>query len=230
MNIKPVYLLFILGCSLCVLDARAQGAYEFGLLPAVNVNRTFKQHWSVNSKLESRQLLQQGYVEGQVSRAYDYLLTDLSVIVGRKVGLDSRLAGGYLMRFEDGAVAHRFIQQYIHMQRFSGFRLAHRFLSDQTVSRTEETEYRLRYRMSAEIPLDGKAVDAGEFYLKLNNEYVNSLQASLYDLQIRLVPLLGYDLTDRFKIEAGLDYRVDGFLNNTITQDLWMTLNVFIEV
>lgn len=66
--------------------------------------------------------------------------------------------------------------------------------------------------------------------MKLNNEYVNSLQASVYELEIGLVPLLGYDITDTFKLEAGLDYRVDGFLNCTATQDLWMTLNVFIEV
>ena len=215
---------------MCMLDAHGQGAYQFGLLPAVNVNSKLKQGWSVNTKLESRQQLQGRAEDGRVSKTYAYLLTDLSVIVARKVGLNSRLAGGYLMRFEDGAVAHRFIQQFIQVQRLRGYRLAHRVVCDQTVSNVEETELRLRYRITSEIPLDGAALDPGEFYLKLNNEYVNSLQAAAYDLQIRLVPLLGYDLTDNFKIEAGLDYRVDGFLNNSTTQELWTTLNVFIEM
>ncbi len=230
MSISPAYLLFIVGWSLCMQDAHAQGAYQFGMLPAVNVNGKLNKGWSVNTKIESRQLLQRGDAEGGVSREYAYLLTDLSLIVARKVGLNTRLAGGYLIRFEDGGVVHRFIQQYIQVQQLGGSRLAHRVVCDQTFSSVEEAAFRLRYRITSEIPLDGKVVDPGEFYLKLNNEYLNSLQASEYDLQIRLVPLLGYDLRHSFKIEAGLDYRVDGFLHNSATHELWMTLNVFIEV
>jgi hypothetical protein len=215
-----------------LLDGQAwgQGAYQLGLLPALNVNKKLGNSWSLNSKLEARQVLRSRAEEGTVDRRYAYVLTDLSLIAARRVGLDSRIAGGYLMRLEDGSVAHRFIQQFIVVQRRSGYRLAHRFVSDQTFTPREAAQIRLRYRITPEIPLEGQAVDPGEFYLKLNNEYVNSLQASEYDLEIRLVPLLGRDLSKGLKLEAGLDYRIDGFLDNNTAQDWWITVNVFVDL
>jgi hypothetical protein len=152
------------------------------------------------------------------------------MIAAKKVGLNSRIAGGYLIRFEDGEFFHRFIQQYTIVQKMSGFRLAHRILSDQTFSKIEKTEIRFRYRITSEIPLNGESVDPGEFYLKLNNEYINSFQALEYDLEIRIIPLLGYDITDNFKIESGLDYRVNSFINNSTRQSYWMTFNFFIDL
>lgn len=116
------------------------------------------------------------------------------------------------------------------MQKLSGFRLAHRFLFDQTFSASEEPEFRLRYRITSELPLNGESVDPGEYYLKINNEYINSLQAMEYDLEIRLIPLIGYDISERFKIETGLDYRVNSFLTNNTRHSYWMTLNFFIEI
>lgn len=208
----------------------AQDAYQFGGLPSLNLNVELKNDWSLNTKIESRQLFQTRELNGNVDKNYDYVLTDFSLVAAKRVGLNSRIAGGYLIRFEDGELFHRFIQQYIIVQKLSGFRLAHRFLSDQTFSEIEKPEFRMRYRITTEIPLNGLSVDQGEFYVKINNEYVNSLQANAYDLEIRLVPLLGYDMADNFKIETGLDYRVDSFLNNKTRHSYWMVLNFFIEM
>lgn len=208
----------------------AQDAYQFGGLPSINLNSKLKNDWSLNTKIESRQLFQTREVDGNVYKNYEYLLTDFSLIAAKNVGLNSRLGGGYLIRFEQGELFHRLTQQYIMVQKLSGFRLAHRFLSDQTFSESEKPEFRLRYRITSEIPLNGLSVDQGEFYVKINNEYVNSLQAKTYDLEIRLVPLLGYDMADNFKIETGLDYRVDSFLNNKPEHSYWMVLNFFIEI
>lgn len=135
-----------------------------------------------------------------------------------------------MLRVEADELFHRFTQQFIMVQRLSGFRLAHRFLSDQTISDAERPEFRLRYRISSEIPLNGQSVDPQEFYLKVNNEYVNSLQDAAYDLEVRLIPLLGYDISEHFKIETGLDYRVSSFLNDAGRHSFWMSLNIFIEL
>lgn len=208
----------------------AQDAYQFGALPSLNLNVELKNDWSLNTKIESRQLYQTRELNGNVEKNYDYVLTDFSLIAAKRVGLNSRIAGGYLIRFEDDEVFHRFIQQYIIVQKLSGFRLAHRFLSDQTFSKSEKPEIRIRYRITSEIPLNGESVDKGEFYVKVNNEYINSLQAMAYDLEIRVVPLLGYSMAGNFKIETGLDYRVNSFLNNNSRHSYWMTLNLFIEI
>lgn len=230
MNTKITFLVFILLLCQSSNTVFAQSTFQLGGLPSLNFNKKLKNDWSLNSKIESRLLFQKGEINGDVDKKFNYVLTDFSLIGAKKIGLNSRLAGGYLMRFEDGVLNHRFIQQYVIVQKLSGFRLAHRFLMDQTFSESEEPEFRLRYRITSEIPLNGESVDPGEYYLKLNNEYINSLQAKEYDLEIRLIPLIGYDISERFKIETGLDYRVNSFLTNNTRHSYWMTLNFFIEI
>lgn len=208
----------------------SQTTYRFGLLPTLNLNKKLRQGWSFNTKLESRQLLQRGTYGGESDKEYDYVLTDLSGIVAKKVGLNSRIAGGYLIRLEDGLFSHRFIQQYVLVQKLLGWRLAHRLSSDQTFSKAESPEYRLRYRITSEIPLNGQSVDSKEFYLKISNEYLNSLQEKKYNIEIRFIPLLGYNMNYTFKIEVGLDYRVSSFLHNSTRHSYWISFNLFIDI
>lgn len=222
-------LLVFLGL-LFVNVAKTQSTYQFGTLPSLNINNKFQNDWSINSKVESRQLMKSGDFDGNSNTEYKYVLTDFSFITAKKVGLNSRIAGGYLIRLRDAEIFHRLIQQYTIVQKMNGFRLAHRFSTDQTFSNREKPEFRLRYRITFEIPLNGESVDPKEFYIKLNNEYLNSLQEKDYDFEIRLVPLLGYDITDNNKIEVGLDYRVNSFLNNTTRHSFWLSLNWFIEI
>lgn len=211
-------------------SALAQSTYQLGALPSLNINKKLQNDWSVNTKLESRQLFQKGEINGISDKEYSYILTDLSLIAAKKIGLNSRIAAGYLVRLKNGVFFHRFIQQYVLIQRMTGFRLAHRIMFDQTFSEAEDPEFRFRYRITSEIPLDGETINPGEFYLKLNNEYVHSLQASEYDLEVRLVPLIGYDISKKFKIETGLDYRVSSFINDKTKHSYWVTINLFMEL
>jgi len=230
LNTKVTYLVFIILLMQFKCTVYAQSTFQLGALPSMNFNKKMKNDWSLNSKIESRLLFHRGEINGDVDKNFNYILTDFSLIGAKKIGLNSRISGGYLIRFGEGDLYHRFIPQYVIVQKLSVFRLAHRFLSDQTFSASEEPEFRLRYRITSELPLNGESVDHGEFYLKINNEYINSLQARTYDLEIRLVPLLGYDITDRFKIETGVDYRVNSFLTNNTRHSYWMTLNFFVEI
>jgi hypothetical protein len=230
LNINKTYLLLVFLGLLIVNVAKAQSTYQFGALPSLNINNKFQNGWSLNSKVESRQLMKSGNFNGNSNKEYKYVLTDFSFIGAKKVGLNSRIAGGYLIRLRETEIFHRLIQQYTIVQKMNGFRLAHRFSSDQTFSNGEKPEFRLRYRITSEIPLNGESVDPKEFYIKLNNEYLNSWQGTDYDFEIRLAPLLGYDITDDNKIELGLDYRVNSFLNNGTRHSFWLSLNWFIEI
>jgi hypothetical protein len=205
----------VLGAALALV---AQESPRVGALPSANFNWQVRKDWSVNAKIESR------HSQNQPG------LTDLSWIAAKNTGLNARLAGGYLIRFEEGERVHRFIQQYAFVQRLRGFRLAHRWVSDQSLSTIEKPRIRFRYRLATELPLNGKSVDPGEFYLKLNHEYLNSLQARAYDLEIRWVPVLGYALAENLKIESGLDYRIDSFLKGSAEQVYWLTFNVFLDL
>ncbi len=230
MNTNRRNILMVLLCLQFTGVILSQQTYQVGLLPSINLNSKLKKNWSLNSKLESRQLLRRGLWNDSVLENYNYVLTDLSLVTAKKVGLNGKIAGGYLIRLENGEVIHRIIQQYTTVQSKSGYRLAHRFLADQTISSIERPTFRLRYRLTAEIPLNGESVDMKEFYVKLNNEYVNSVQANVYDLEIRLIPLLGYGINDHHKIELGLDYRVNSLFNNNPRQSFWTTVNWYIEM
>lgn len=230
MNINRFHIIFSIVFILYLNSASAQSTYQFGFLPSININSKLENDWSLNTKIESRQLLRTGDFKNVSKNEYDYILTDISIISAKKIGLNSRVAGGYLSRFREEKLIHRFIQQYTMVQRLNDFRLAHRFSTDQTFSREEKPEFRLRYRISSEFALNGESVDPKEFYLKLNNEYLNAWKESDYDLEIRLVPLLGYNLIDNDKIEMGLDYRVNSFLSDRTRHSFWVNLNWFIEL
>lgn len=210
--------------------AAAQGTYRVGVLPSVNFNKKLEKDWSINFRTEARQLIRQGDFGGNAVNAFDYVLTDYSLVAAKTVGLNSRLAGGYLVRFRDGELIHRTVQQYTVVQKLRGFRLAHRLAADQTFPPNGDPELRLRYRLTSEIPLNGQSVDPRELYIKANGEWLNSLQRSSYDLEFRAMPFLGYAISPAHKVETGLDYRVSSFLGGNGSHSFWVSLNWFIEI
>lgn len=208
----------------------AQSTYNIGFIPRINLNQKLENGWKLNYKVESRVSTVQGNFRANSQFNTQYLLTDVSVIASKKTGLNNNIAGGYLLRFRDGATDQRFIQQFTLVKRYNSFRLSHRFATDQTIRKNSADVFRLRYRITSEIPLNGYAVDENEFYLKVNHEYLQALESGIYDLEIRLVPLLGYVFTDTNKIEWGIDYRINDFIHNNSKSNFWLTFNWFISI
>jgi hypothetical protein len=204
-----------------------QTVYQLGLLPSVNINKRFQRDWSLNFKAESRQQLLK-YEQGDVATFdYDYLLTDLSLTAGKRISRRSTLSGGYLMRVSESGIKNRFIQQLSLARRYAGYSLSHRFAADQTFGKDEDTEFRFRYRLSAEIALQGETVDPKEFFLKTSHEYLNSFRGNDYDLEIRTAGLLGYALTKSNKLEVGLEHRADSFIGDAGRNRFWIAINFF---
>jgi hypothetical protein len=220
-------ILFILALLIPAAVSQAQHSYRLGILPAVNLSVDLGKGWKLNAKAESRQSILTGQAGEGADAGYDYVLTDLSVIPSRKIGLNHSAAAGYQVRFRDGSVSHRLIQQFTLVSKFDAFRLAQRFAADQTFRKDTDPLFRLRYRLVAEIPLSGASVDPGEFYLKLGNEYLFEWQDSVEALEIRAVPLIGYEISDRNKLEFGLDYRIATAFNSRSAGALWLSINWF---
>lgn len=206
-----------------------QGSWQSGLLPALNLSKKLNDSWALNIKGESRVQVSQGDFSGELDEAEGYQLTDVSIQAVRKTGLNNHLAVGYLTRFREDAIVHRTMLQYTQVRRYTGFRLAHRLVTDQTYSEAEPVSMRLRYRITLELPLDGQAIDAGEWYLKMSNEYLNVLQDGQYDLELRLIPFLGYYQNDRCKWELGVDYRLGEFLRTAPGHVFWLSLNSYLR-
>jgi hypothetical protein len=218
MKIHQIFFLFLISLSCAGF---AQQVNTFGILPTVNINAKLPKDWSANFKAESRQLL---FKDGF---KYSYQLTDLSFGVGKKVGIRTTIAIGYLLGITNDGTANRFIQQLSHVKQYQTFKLAHRLQADQTFIEDNSAEYRIRYRLSAEIPLSGQTLDLKEFFIKINNEYLNSLQSEEYDLEIRIAGYIGYVVSPKNKLEFGLDYRVDSFINDSQRNRFWLGLNFY---
>ncbi len=208
----------------------AQGAYQFGLLPSINFSKKLKKDWKVNLKFQSRHLLKQGRWDTQNELNYDYGLSDFALMSSKKVGLNNKVAGGYFIRFKEDKIIQRLIQQFTIVRKYNSFRLAHRISADQTFENEKKPKYRLRYRLASEFPLNGLTLDEKEFYLKINHEYLNAFQKKDYDLEIRLVPLLGYKYSDNNKLELGFDYRINSFLSEAAEHRFWIAINWFIAL
>ncbi|MBK8705115.1 MAG: DUF2490 domain-containing protein [Saprospiraceae bacterium] len=229
MNTKVLLILFFF-CASFIQNSDAQSDYRVGLLPAINVNKSLGRGWAVNFKYELRQFALQGNYSSSPESAFEYDLSDFIFIASKKVGLNNSLAGGYLFRLRGTTVIHRTIQQFTIVSNYNAFRLAHRISTDQTFEPREPTTFRLRYRLTAELPLNGESVDPGEWYAKISNEYLNSLQDKSYDLEIRLIPLLGYQFTDNNKLEFGPDYRISSFLESSPRSVYWLSVNWFVKL
>jgi len=227
LNIKLKLLLAVL-LVISTKNVYAQSETRVGMLPSINYNHKINKDWDVNFKYESRHFVFENNISENSNFKYEYSLSDISALVGRKTGLNSKVVLGFLTRIEPDAVSYRTIQQFIFQTKIESFRVAHRIATDQTFSSNEATEFRLRYRVSAEIPLSGQKLDAREFYFKFNTEVLNSMQDNVYDLEFRIVPNIGYAINKQQKIELGLDNRFDSFINNQTSIVSWITINWFL--
>jgi uncharacterized protein (DUF736 family) len=146
------------------------------------------------------------------------------------VSADNTVGGGYLVRLEDDSFTHRFIQQFNNVKSLDVLSVAHRIVADETFSRDNSPEFRIRYRLGLEMPLNGQQIDPREFYGKVNNEYLGIFSNSDPDLEIRGLLALGYNASDNNKVELGLDYRVNEFNAPVKANQFWLTIAWFLSI
>lgn len=214
---------------LCV-ESQAQHRYRLGLLPQINLNEQIASGWKINAKIESRQLLKKGHFGQPANKQLQYERTDISTLIAKKTGANSSLAAGLMIRFQEDQLIQRTIQQYAVVRRHAGYRLGHRFSTDQTFAPQTTALYRFRYRIGADVSLNGESVDPREFYFKVTNEYLGVFQGNHADIEIRLSPTLGYAYTDNNKAELGLDYRADAIRAENFRSSFWIIFGWYVSI
>ncbi|WP_338761714.1 DUF2490 domain-containing protein [Bernardetia sp. ABR2-2B] len=208
----------------------AQSTYQIGVLPSFTLTKKLKNpKWKISLNTQARF----SYYTGEFSSSdvfqkdFDYVLTDVSILVNRKVSLNTSLTVGYLTRFRNNENHNRLFQQFITTQKYNSLGIAHRFSTDQTFRPNQKTEFRGRYRLAFDRPLKGNKLNPKEFYLKLNNEYLIALQNQEWSNEIRLIPFLGYAFTDKNKLEIGVDYRISSLGDAFLRSNFWVALNYY---
>lgn len=224
---KEIYTKYLFAwlLSLCMsVFSFAQDRYQLGVMPSANMKFSLGDGQELNAKLESRQFLLDGPEGVAAGNGFRYERSDLELVYNRSLSPLRSIGAGYLFRVEEGSgIVHRFIQQYAIIQRLRAVRIAHRIRTDETFSR-EDVRFRFRYRISVEKPLNGLVIDPREFYLKFNNEYLPTLAAGDFDMEIRALATIGYNFSDDMKLETGLDYRAEQIISPDTEHQCWLAL------
>ncbi|MCF8231621.1 MAG: DUF2490 domain-containing protein [Bacteroidales bacterium] len=220
---------FLLIFLFSLMKMFAQDFYETGLLPKFNINTSINELWELNAKSETKVTFLEGNFGGYRQQELLHQRTELAFAAERKTTYNSSLAGGYLIRFHNKKPAHRLFQQYSIVSSYATFKLGHRFSADQTFKTGGANEYRLRYRISTALPLEGTQIDPTESYLKFNNEYLGGLQEKEYNLEIRALAAIGKNIGNNQKVEAGLNYRIGKVFQESVDHEFWLYLAFYLN-
>ncbi len=207
----------------------AQSIYQIGILLSFTLTKKINPKWKVSLNVQSRFSIYKGEFANSDTFQEDrnYILTDISVLANRKIGLNTSLTVGYLTRFRNKEQHNRLFQQFIISKKYNNVALSHRFVTDQTFRPNQKSEFRGRYRLAFDRPLQGNKLNPKEFYLKVNNEYLISLQDEKWSNEVRLIPFLGYAFTDKNKVEIGIDYRVGSLGEEFLRNNFWIAINYY---
>ncbi|WP_375563085.1 DUF2490 domain-containing protein [Bernardetia sp. OM2101] len=225
-------IILVVGLFFSILfSSLAQSTYTIGVLPSFTLTKKLNPNWKISTNAQVRFSAYQGEFSNSemFQTNVDYVLTDISILVNRKVSLNTSLAVGYLTRFRNNEHHNRLFQQFIISQKYNSLGIVHRFSTDQTFRPNQKTEFRGRYRLAFDRPLKGNKLNPKEFYLKVNNEYLISLQNQEWNNEIRLIPFLGFAFTDKNKLEMGIDYRISSLGDEFLKNNFWWSLNYYLS-
>ena len=194
-------------------------------MPEINFRSDLSDRLSLRTGVESREIFTVRR-DGE-SSGFQHGLVDISALMVFKSTANTAASGGYLLRIRNGQTVHRLIQQFTVISYGNGFRVGHRFASDQTFGSDRPTLFRWRYRATGEVPLSGTRVDAGEFYAKLSAETLWLTNQDISELELRFSPVLGFEINRNQGFEFGLDYRMKGVARTTKAHEFWVTAIYF---
>ncbi len=184
--------------------------------PELSFNYSPASRWSFNFELTNRNLLNNNQT-GESSFQGDHV--EISHFTNYQSGFYSKVSLGVRYRNRDWLNPElgnefRFTQQYSYSKSSNKFRWGHRVRFEQRIYENE-TVFRTRYRLALDFPLQGTTLNTYEFYAVISTESFYSLSAKgAPELDQRITPGLGYQLTDALKLQIGVEYRYENYLND----------------
>lgn len=219
---KRIYPVFILLTLLAT--SRAYG--DYGIAPEITTNIRLNKQYSVTMKVESFHFL----YTGLAGWGYDSDRTEAQLFANYRLGPFTRIAVGYMLGIEpEERDFHRAIQQVSVSQRLGSVTLSHRGRSEQTFYTDEPTKYRIRYRASFEVPLQGSSLDPREFYLVSSNEILFEIQKAEHEFENRFNFQLGYIFNSTYRLQSGVDFRYF-FGDDENPYNLFFKIGCFINI
>ncbi|MDN3690757.1 DUF2490 domain-containing protein [Cyclobacterium jeungdonense] len=204
---------------------------NLGFFPELQVRVHAGDNLKLTGKIESQHGMATMPEGSEASWGYRHVQTDFQAFAGTSLNPYVSLTGGYQYRLDgDNEDSHRAIQQISFLQRKDSYRIGHRIRADETFAVNEAIEYRLRYRLSFEIPLEGQSLDPGEVYLVVSDEPIFSYQDGETGFENRFAAALGHLSLQKQKFQAGIDYRTDRFFNADLRQRIWFKFGWYLTL
>ena len=216
---------FLLLCTICLCGQQlfAQ-SFTAQLFPEIAYKVKLNDDFTYTAKAEN---FIPFYDEQEFS--VQYKNSDLQQFIGYKFNPYWQVSGGYQYRLANlGEPHHRLIQQASFDPNPHDY-YSHRLRVDETFEKDEKLLVRVRYRLSAEIPLQGLKLDANEEYVKIQNEVLNSHQSGSQALENRLGATIGHLNVNSQKFEAGFNYRVGDLFTGNASHQLLLQLGAYLE-
>ena len=117
---------------------------------------------------------------------------------------------------DGGSDELRITQQYNNTKRLQVIRLGHRFRLEQRILENL-TIIRSRYRLALDFPLNGQKLDINESYLIIAVEGLLSNSNKIKpEIDFRTTSQIGWLVSERSKIQLGLEYRLEALNIKTI--------------
>ena len=210
MKLKLAIIVF----QLVLAGAFAQTNLKIGFLPKINTSYKFNKSIKWVNSVESREVFYED------NWRLKHSLIDVASILSFKTFFNQSLNLGYIIRFRDGDVIHRSLQHYNFVTKSDAYRIGQRIGFEQEYFNDMSPRFRVRYRIVYERALNGSKIDLKEFYIKLGTEGIYNF--SKEELEFRLLPNLGYEVSKSDKIEFGIDSRWANFLDSGLDNDNWL--------
>jgi hypothetical protein len=219
---------------LLFLPAAAAGQPQFlwQFEPEFSYTRKLADRWTFNVKPSVQQTFNEPVAEGAGTR-YQINYTQVQLFGTYKIWTTTQLSGGYSFRFNDlldqpVGREHRIMEQIAFVSFLGERRLAHRIRTEQ---RFQDQEFinRWRYRLAYEFPLQGERLDPGEKYLITSNEVLFSFNAWEQFAENRLYLGIGWYFSNKRKIEAGLQYRLQELGTGKPENAIWFTTAYYLN-
>lgn len=200
----------------------SQANFTNGWLPKVNLSYKLSDITKWVNSIETREITYKDDFQ------FTHNLADVSSIISLKTDINQSVNIGYIIRFKDDETIHRLLQHFNLVQNFDALKLAHRIGFEQFYQNNVKPQYRTRYRVTLQKPLNGEKIDIKEWYIKVANEYL--YQFNKKDFEVRLSPYLGYQLSKKDKLEFGLDYRLGNVFESNNKHSLWFRTTWYISL
>ncbi len=201
-----------------------------GFFPEAAISKKLGESWKLTAKIESQHILFSNDAFSNNEFRYEYDRTDFQFFIARNLTLRTKGAIGYQYRVgNNGQNSHRTIQQIGWLSSFRNDRLGHRVRTDQTFFE-EGVSWRIRYRASSDIPLNGQQLDPGENYLIASNEIIAEYLASEFGVENRFVGGVGWYFENKNKFETSIDYRLDPIVTSPQRNRIWFKFSFYVNL